>query len=78
MSRTRVLEANVTQMIPIPATVLNVDTQRGKYLITVRVQSGAYQAGQTFPLWRVLITQATIEVSTKHSQGGGRYSFTIL
>jgi hypothetical protein len=31
----------VTQMTPIPATVLNVDKQGGEYLITVQVESGA-------------------------------------
>lgn len=41
MSRTRLLEANVTQMIPISATVLNVDKQGDEYLITVQVASGA-------------------------------------
>lgn len=41
MNRTRFLAANVTQMTPIPATVLNVDKQGGEYLITVQVESGA-------------------------------------
>jgi hypothetical protein len=41
LNRTRLLAANVTQMTPIPATVLNVDKQGGEYLITVQVQSGA-------------------------------------
>jgi hypothetical protein len=40
-NRTRLLAANVTQMTPIPATVLNVDKQGGEYLITVQVESGA-------------------------------------
>jgi hypothetical protein len=42
MSKTRLLEANVTQMIPIPVTVLNVDKQGDEYLITVQVESGAF------------------------------------
>jgi hypothetical protein len=41
LNRTRFLAANVTQMTPIPATVLNVDKQGGEYLITVQVESGA-------------------------------------
>jgi hypothetical protein len=95
----------VTQMTPIPATVLNVDKQGGEYLITVQVESGAcpgtfdkpdvgwyhydwldiiyhrdpgLKAGQTFPLWKDSITQATIEGFDKAFTRWRWYSFTVL